>query len=51
MLSFDEGKKAVVFARKVVDLYVKEKLIEPDREPKIIKINRETKEAYEDTGQ
>jgi len=25
MLSFDEGKKAVVFARKVVDLYVKEK--------------------------
>ena len=33
------------------DLYVKEKLIEHDREPKIIKVNRETKEAYEDTGQ
>ncbi len=30
------------------DLYINEQFIEPDREPKIIKINKETKEAYED---
>lgn len=33
------------------DLYVDNKFIEPDREPKIIKVNRATKETYEDIGQ
>ena len=32
------------------DLYVDEKLIEPDKEPRIIKMNRETGEPYEDSG-
>lgn len=32
------------------DLYVNEKFIEPDREPRIIKFNRQTGTFYEDSG-
>ena len=32
------------------DLYVNEKFIEPDREPKVIKVDRATGTSYEDSG-